>query len=94
MGKILILAQYIFLVYGIDINERRKHIHCTYAHRGYKRSCKFWLEPNVELDDFKTGGFSAQELKEIQKIIVANKDIILCQLDLFYAGEQVKAIRR
>lgn len=34
MGKILILAKYIFLIYGTDIYEKRKHIHVTYTHRG------------------------------------------------------------
>ena len=47
MGKLLILANYIFLIYGSDIHEKRKHVHVTYAHRGFKRSCKFWLEPDI-----------------------------------------------
>jgi len=33
MGKLLILANYIFLIYGSDIYETRKHIHVTYSHR-------------------------------------------------------------
>jgi len=45
MGKLLILARYIFLVYGVDIHEKRRHVHITHAQRGYKVSCKFWLEP-------------------------------------------------
>lgn len=49
MGKLLSLSNYIFLIYGSDIYETRKHIHVTYAHRGFKRSCKFWLEPHVQL---------------------------------------------
>ena len=47
MGKLLILANYIFLIYGSDIHEKRKHVHVSYAHRGFKRSCKFWLEPDI-----------------------------------------------
>lgn len=61
MGKILILARYIFLIYGSDIHEKRRHIHVTYAKRGYKVSCKFWLEPSVELDESKKGEFSETE---------------------------------
>jgi len=94
MGKLLILAKYIFLIYGSDIFERRKHIHCTYAHRGYKKSCKFWLEPDIELDINKTGDFTEKELREIQQLIEDNKDILLQQLERFYNNEPVKAIRR
>lgn len=47
MGKLLILAKYIFLIYGSDIYETRRHIHVTYNQRGYKRACKFWLEPEI-----------------------------------------------
>lgn len=94
MGKLLILARYIFLIYGSDINEKRKHIHCTYAHRGYKKSCKFWLEPRIELDTNKTGDFTERELKEIEALVVEHKTTLLTQLDIFYSGLEVKAIRK
>ncbi len=94
MGKLLIFAKYIFLIYGTDIYETRKHIHVTYAQRGYKVSCKFWLEPEVELDINKAGEFSEKELNEIRKLIIENKEVVLEQLDLFYQGKPVKAIRK
>jgi hypothetical protein len=93
MGKILILLKYVFLVYSADINELRKHIHVTYNVAGYKKSCKFWLEPKVELDENKKGFFSEIELREIEKLIENNKEIILQQLNLFYKGDAVKSIR-
>jgi len=93
MGKLLILARYIFLVYGSDIYETRKHVHCTYAYKGFKRSCKFWLEPDIELDKQKSGDFSEKELNEIKGLILQHKDILLKQLDDFYNNKQVKAIR-
>lgn len=93
MGKLLILARYIFLVYGSDIHEIRRHVHCTYAYKGFKRSCKFWLEPVVELDDNKSGDFSEKELNEIKNLILEHKDILLKQLDDFYNNKQVKAVR-
>ena len=93
MGKLLILARYIFLIYGSDINEIRKHVHCTYANKGFKRSCKFWLEPIVELDDNKSGDFGEKELNEIKSLILEHKDILLTQLYDFYNNKQVKAIR-
>ncbi len=94
MGKLLILRKYIFLIYGSDISESRKHVHVTYAHRGYKRSCKFWLEPKVELDSNKKGQFTTKELSEIEKLTVTNKGILLRQLALFYEHRTVKAIRK
>jgi hypothetical protein len=93
MGKLLILSRYIFLIYGTDIYEVRKHIHCTYAYKGFKRSCKFWLEPVIESDNNKTGDFTERELNEIKQLITEHKEIILEQLERFYNNEQVKAIR-
>ena len=72
----MILEKYIFLIYSTDIHEPRKHIHVTYAHRGYKRACKFWLEPNIELDEKKKGDFSNVEHNEIEKLIHENKETL------------------
>ncbi len=93
MGKILILLKYVFLIYSVDINEIRRHIHVTRNLAGYKKSCKFWLEPNIELDESKKADFNEIELREIRKLIEQNKEVILQQLKLFYAGLPVKAIR-
>jgi hypothetical protein len=65
MGKLLIFAKYIFLIYGSDIYESRKHIHVTYNHRGFKKACKFWIEPEIVLDESKIGDFTEKELREI-----------------------------
>lgn len=93
MGKLLILAKYIFLIYGSDINEARRHIHVTHARRGYKKSCKFWLEPEVQLDENKQGEFSNKELREIEKLIQEHQALIRQQLEEFYKGKPVTAIR-
>jgi hypothetical protein len=94
MGKILILANYIFLIYGTDIYEKRKHIHVTYSHRGYKRACKFWLDPEITLDTNKKGDFNESELNEIKKLIIEHKELLIGQLELFYSNQPVKAIRK
>ena len=94
MGKILILLKYVFLIYSVDILEIRKHIHVTHNVAGYKKSCKFWLEPFVELDNNKKGNFSDIELREIAKLIEENKELILKQLELFYNGKLVKSIKK
>ena len=94
MGKLLILTKYVFLIYGSDIYETRRHVHVTYNHRGFKRACKFWLEPSIQLDESKKGDFSIREILEIEKLIVDNKEILLTQLNLFYTHQEVKAIRK
>ena len=94
MGKLLILANYIFLIYGSDIHEKRKHVHVSYAHRGFKRSCKFWLEPDIQLDISKRGDFNEKELNEIKRLILENKETLMNQLELFYKNLPVKAIRK
>ncbi len=93
MGKLLILAKYVFLIYSTDIYELRKHIHVTYNHSGHKKSCKFWLEPITEIDKNKQGDFSEIELTHIKNLIIEHKSVILQQLDLFYQHKPVKAIR-
>lgn len=94
MGKILILLKYVFLIYGTDINEPRRHIHVTHNLAGYKKSCKFWLEPEVIIDKNKKGDFTEVELREIRKLIEENKELILQQLELFYQGKPVKSIKK
>lgn len=94
MGKLLILARYIFLIYGADIYETRKHVHVTLSHRGFKRACKFWLEPKVELDKDKKGDFSEVELNKIEKLVMEHKKVLLEQLALFYSNKPLKAIRK
>ena len=94
MGKLLILARYVFLVYGTDIYETRRHVHVTFSHKGFKRACKFWLEPKIELDEKKKGDFSEVELNEIKKLVAEHKSILLKQLEFFYNNTPVKAIRK
>lgn len=94
MGKLLILLKYIFLIYSADINETRKHIHVTYNIAGYKKSCKFWLEPIIEVDENKKGNFTEIELKEIKRLIEGNLEILLQQLQLFYEEKTVKSIKK
>ena len=94
MGKILVLLRYIFLIYSVDITETRRHIHVTHNVAGYKKSCKFWLEPETMLDENKKGDFTETELKEIRKLIEENKKLILQQLELFYQGKLVKSIKK
>ncbi len=46
------------------------------------------------LDENKKGDFIEIELREIGKLVGENKELILQQLKLFYAGQPVKSIRK
>lgn len=82
------------MIYGTDIYETRRHIHVTYKHKGDKISCKFWLEPEIILDENKKGSFTAKELSEMRNLIVENQELLDEQSDLFYSNKQVKAIKK
>ncbi|RYE24181.1 MAG: DUF4160 domain-containing protein [Sphingobacteriaceae bacterium] len=84
LGKLLILAKYIFVIYATDIYEFRKHIHVAHNHKGAITSCKFWLEPEIKLDENKKGDFTAKELLEIKNLIIENQQLLLRQLETFY----------
>ena len=92
MGKLLIYWKYVFLVFSADINERRKHVHIRDNKGRYTNLCKFRLEPEIEIE--YNHGFTKTELNEIEKLIGGNKELLLNQLDLFYKGKKVKAIRK
>lgn len=46
------------------------------------------------MDENKKGDFTEIELREIEKLVEENKEIILLQLNVFYAGFPVKSIRK
>ena len=95
MGKILILAKYIFLIYSADIYEKRRH-NIYIAHtliEDINHPVNFG-EPIIEVDPNKKGDFSNKELNEIGKLIEENTDIINHQLNRFYRNKTVKAIRK
>jgi hypothetical protein len=55
----------------------------TYNYRRFKRSCKFWIEPEIVIDENKSGDFTDKELNEIETLIYENKEILINQLILF-----------
>ena len=59
-----ISGPYRFFFYSFDCNEPM-HVHV----RRERKTCKFWLEP---LSLARNDGFSARELNQIRKIIVAH----------------------
>jgi hypothetical protein len=54
----------------------------------------FGWNPILKLIKNKAGNFSDKELSEIEKLIEEHKETLLDQLDLFYSGQPVKAIRK
>ena len=77
-------------MYLTDIYERRKHVHVTYNHRGFKKTCKFWVEPYIEIDKNKIFYFSSKKLLEVEKLTQENKELFLDQLELLYSNQRLK----
>lgn len=98
MGKILVFLKYMFLVFGNDVNERRKHIHVSDAN--FTKLCKFWIEKEIEVKGklvavpeislCSNKGFSNKELTEIEAKIKENIDYVTEQLNNFYNGKSIK----
>lgn len=91
MPKLLIINRYVFLIYSGDLAENRKHVHVECRKGRFRYTAKFWLEPNVKLVD--KGGFKAQELKKIEKLIKENIKLLNRQIENFAAGKKIKTIK-
>ncbi len=91
MPKLLIINQYVFLIYSSDLAENRKHVHVESKKVRYRRTAKFWLEPFIEVVD--KGGFSATELKKIEKLIKENIKLLKEQIEKFGKGQKIKTIK-
>ena len=91
MPKLLIYRNLVFLIFAVDVWENRRHIHV--AKKSVRRffPAKFWLEPKIQI--VLSGDFTEKELAEIEKLIRQFESLIHQQLDLFYAGQKVKAIK-
>lgn len=66
MPKLVKYGKYVFLIYSADLSENRKHIHVEARKGRFRKSAKFWLEPDVELGD--SGDFTIRELKIILRL--------------------------
>jgi len=91
MPKILIVGDISFFIYSGDINEKRLHIHVEKKKGRYRKAAKFWLEPEIELEN--KGNLSGKEINEVKKIIEMNKDNLVQQMKNFYNGLEIKTIR-
>jgi hypothetical protein len=76
MPTILRIGPYRFFFYAGDYNEP-PHIHIERD----DNTAKFWLEP-VRLQN--SGGFSRNEINQIQKLVKENKDHLLRSWDDYF----------
>lgn len=70
MPLVLQSKGYRFLFYALDAPEP-PHVHV----RRDRKHAKFWLEPNVELEN--NHGFRPHELNEISRVIVEHRELFL-----------------
>lgn len=91
MPKLLIINQYVFLIYSSDLAENRKHVHIESKKGRFRRTAKFWLEPKIQVVD--KGGFSHNELKKIEKLIKENIKLLNEQIEKFGKGQRIRTIK-
>jgi hypothetical protein len=92
MPKLLIYNNIVFIVFSVDINETRKHVHVIKKSVNGFYPAKIWLEPEIEISN--QGSFTEKEINNIKKIVFEQKDILINQLNLFFEGKKIKVIRK
>jgi hypothetical protein len=78
MPTILKIGPYRFFFYAEEGSEP-PHIHIEAA----ERRAKYWIRP---VRHFRSDGFRSGELKEIERIIVENVDLLLEAWDDFFSA--------
>ena len=90
MPKLLIIRQFIFLLFSADVRENRKHIHVEVRKGKRRYVAKFWLEPAIEL--IEKGNLSSTEANDAKKLIEKNYHLLLKQIAVVLRGDKVKTI--
>lgn len=91
MPKLLIINQYVFLIYSSDLAENRRHVHVESKKGRFRRTAKFWLEPQIKV--VEKGGFPGTELKKIENLIKENIKLLHEQIEKFGKGQKIKTIK-
>ena len=92
MPKLLIIKQFVFLLFAADLFEKRKHVHVEIRKGNRRYVAKFWLEPEIKL--LKRGNLTDKELALAKKLINENYDILISQIEKFMRGEKIKTIKK
>lgn len=92
MPKILIYKAFIFIIFSVDINESRRHIHIVKKSVKKFYPAKFWLEPKIEMAN--KGDFTDKEINKIHDLIDLYFQDINNQLDAFFNGNKINIIKK
>lgn len=88
---ITVKGTWIFLIFGTDSNENRKHVHV--GKKDTKHYCKIWLQPKVEL--CKSGDLNATEIKEVMEIAEQHKETLIKQWNDYMSGKlKMKIVKK
>lgn len=79
MPTVLRVGPYRIYFYSHDCDEPR-HVHVDRE----GRSAKFWLDPDVALEE--NCGFSRKELRDIERILRDNLEVLRNEWDAFCSG--------
>ena len=90
MPKVLIFRDiWIFVIYGTDKYENRKHVHV--GKKATLKLCKIWIDPPVEVAD--PGDLSQRQQIEVLDIVNKYKDELIIQWEDFVEGKKIKTIK-
>ena len=81
MPTALRIGTYRFYFHSYDCGEPR-HMHVDRE----SRSAKFWLDPDVALE--ANHGYSRQELRDIERTMRANLEVLRDEWDAFCGGRR------
>lgn len=90
MGQIAWISVFMIVVFPIDINDNRRHVHVFYrGKRDQECVAKFWIESNGEkCIEMAYSSLSTKENETIMKAINNNWEFINAQIDKTLAGEK------
>lgn len=88
MPKIAVFRNLVFFLYAYDLSERL-HLHVANNKAGRSKSAKIWLDT---AEVFEAGSLSANELKQAQAVVEANRQAIVEQIEHFAKGEKVELL--
>ena len=95
VGQIAWMSVFMFVVFPIDINDNRRHVHVFYrGKRDQECAAKFWIEANGEkCIEIAYSKLSAKENEAIMKALDKNWDFINEQIDKTFLGIKTESKR-
>lgn len=90
MPKIAVYNYLTFFFYAADLYERL-HVHIIAEKGNYLQPAKIFIENGIEI--FEQGNLTQKDLNLCVKLIEANHDKIMNQIEAYKSGKKVKIVK-